>query len=159
MANAILNKPDGRIVCIPIGSIFAYQSTALDPVDPERETPAPRSFVVTNFKGCSFFEMADTARGVEESVQSFKDSKKKGLISRKTPEVEMVRLQCGDDFSIFPVSSIEMFEQRMFKTQDGEDDPRIRVSVTYPDGKVDPVDVTDNQYNLDLLVEIKSRGE
>lgn len=159
MANAILNKPDGRILCIPTRSIFAYLSTALDPVNPEREGTPPKSYLVTTFKGVSLFEMADTAVGVEETVRGFKEAKKKALTLRKSAEPEMVRLQCGDDYSLFPAAAIEMFEQKVFKTADGEDDPRIRVNITYPDGTINPVDITDNDYNLHLLTEIKSKGD
>lgn len=121
MPNIQLIKEDNRITSIPVGSILAIITTALDGT--RESDPNRKSILMTDFRLLDAVHLNHTAQEVNELLEEQKKPKKRKAMVIGTPKMrEWLRLEAGGDFHFFIPDHVVSWEQ---VENDGEE--RIKV--------------------------------
>lgn len=145
MANAILTKHDGTITSVPVDSVVAILSTALDAPDEAR--PQLRSIVITSYRGQASDFLAHTAVDAAGEIEKARSTKRGGLMRSARPK-GWLTLDCGGDVTRLLPGSVPGYETLS--------EERLRIYWAPPKGEPIPLDVNntpENRARLDADIE------
>lgn len=121
MPNIQLIKEDNRITSIPVGSILAIITTALDGT--RESEPNRKSILMTDFRLLDAVYLNHTTAEVNELLEEQKKPKKRKAMVIGTPKMrEWMRLEAGGDFNFFLHDHVVSWEQVLVG-----DEERIKV--------------------------------
>ena len=121
MPNIQLIKEDNRITSIPVGSILAIITTALDGT--RESEPNRKSILMTDFRLLDAVYLNHTTAEVNELLEEQKKPKKRKAMVIGTPKMrEWMRLEAGGDFNFFLPDHVVSWEQVLVG-----DEERIKV--------------------------------
>ena len=111
MSNIQLIKEDRRITNIPVGSILAVITTALDGT--RESEPNRKSILMTNFRLLDAVHLNHTVREVYDLIEEEKSSKKRKPLSiGSSPKSnQWLSLEAGGDLNLFLPRDVVSWEQ------------------------------------------------
>ena len=111
MPNILLTKDDGLAANVPMGSITAIMSRALDDAFEGDEHPNGKCFIQTNFRGVHSYHLATTGRETAGALDAARNAKKGAIHFSRVANPLSVVIAVGEDASFFAPGAILAYEE------------------------------------------------